>query len=250
MSRLGTTILIGALLATGTQALGADFWRDVGRDLQDAFSEENMRETFEPVVQAFSEDNMRETFEPVVQAFSEDNMRETFAPLVDVAEDAIDALKDAFSEENMHDTAAPAVQAEDNMHDTATPAVQAEENMHDTVAPAVQAEENMHDAAAPAVQAFSGENMQDTFAPAVPLVSAAKNATDALLLQDADEDAVDPIEIDVEQPAPAFVDDYIVLSDDGIEQAFQPLVELANWTIPEIAENITAFFTESIPLEI
>ena len=121
MSRLGTTILIGALLATGTQALGADFWRDVGRDLQDAFSE--------------------------------DNMRETFAPLVDVAEDAIDALKDAY-------------------------------------------------------------------------------------------------EIDVEQPAPAFVDDYIVLSDDGIEQAFQPLVELANWTIPEIAENITAFFTESIPLEI
>ena len=46
------------------------------------------------------------------------------------------------------------------------------------------------------------------------------------------------------------VNDYIVLSDDGIEQAFQPLVELANWTIPEIAENITAFFTESIPLEI
>ena len=137
MSRLGTTILIGALLATGTQALGADFWRDVGRDLQDAFSE----------------DNMRETFEPVVQAFSEDNMRETFAPVVDIAEDAIDALKDAY-------------------------------------------------------------------------------------------------EIDVEQPAPAFVDDYIVLSDDGIEQAFQPLVELANWTIPEIAENITAFFTESIPLEI
>ena len=153
MSRLGTTILIGALLATGTQALGADFWRDVGRDLQDAFSEDNMRETFEPVVQAFSEDNMRETFEPVVQAFSEDNMRETFAPVVDIAEDAIDALKDAY-------------------------------------------------------------------------------------------------EIDVEQPAPAFVDDYIVLSDDGIEQAFQPLVELANWTIPEIAENITAFFTESIPLEI
>ena len=137
MSRLGTTILIGALLATGTQALGADFWRGVGRDLQDAFSE----------------DNMRETFEPVVQAFSEDNMRETFAPVVDIAEDAIDALKDAY-------------------------------------------------------------------------------------------------EIDVEQPAPAFVDDYIVLSDDGIEQAFQPLVELANWTIPEIAENITAFFTESIPLEI
>ena len=96
---------------------------------------------------------MRETFEPVVQAFSEDNMRETFAPVVDIAEDAIDALKDAY-------------------------------------------------------------------------------------------------EIDVEQPAPAFVDDYIVLSDDGIEQAFQPLVELANWTIPEIAENITAFFTESIPLEI
>merc|ERR1711934_758536 len=189
MSRLGTTILIGALLATGTQALGADFWRDVGKDLQDAFSE----------------DNMRETFEPVVQAFSEENMRETFAPLVDVAEDAIDAVQDAFSGENMQDTVAPALQA------------------------------------------FSEENMRETFAP---LVDVAKNAIDAVLLQDADEDAVDAIEIDVEQPAPAFVDDYIVLSDDGIEQAFQPLVELANWTIPEIAENITAFFTDNIPLEI
>ena len=170
MSRLGTTILIGALLATGTQALGADFWRDVGRDLQDAFSEENMRETFEPVVQAFSEENMRETFEPVVQAFSG-------------------------------------------------------ENMQDIVAPAVQ-------------DAFSEDNMRETFAPVVDI---AEDAIDALK---------DAYEIDVEQPAPAFVDDYIVLSDDGIEQAFQPLVELANWTIPEIAENITAFFTESIPLEI
>ena len=250
MSRLGTTILIGALLATGTQALGADFWRDVGRDLQDAFSEEKMRETFEPVV----------------QAFSEESMRETFAPVVDVAEDAIDAVQDAFSGENMQDIVAPAVQdafSEDNMRETFEPVVQAfsEDNMRETFAPLVDvaedaidalkdafSEENMHDTAAPAVQAE--DNMQDTAAPAVPLVSAAKNATDALLLQDADEDAVDPIEIDVEQPAPAFVDDYIVLSDDGIEQAFQPLVELANWTIPEIAENITAFFTESIPLEI
>ena len=197
MSRLGTTILIGALLATGTQALGADFWRDVGRDLQDAFSEENMRETFEPVV----------------QAFSEENMRETFAPVVDVAEDAIDAVQDAFSGENMQDIVAPAVQdafSEDNMRETFEPVV----------------------------QAFSEDNMRETFAPVVDI---AEDAIDALK---------DAYEIDVEQPAPAFVDDYIVLSDDGIEQAFQPLVELANWTIPEIAENITAFFTESIPLEI
>ena len=124
------------------------------------------------------------------------------------------------------------------MPETFAPVVDVAEDAIDAVQDAFSGE-NMQDIVAPAVQdAFSEDNMRETFAPVVDI---AEDAIDALK---------DAYEIDVEQPAPAFVDDYIVLSDDGIEQAFQPLVELANWTIPEIAENITAFFTESIPLEI